>query len=71
LLKPQPTKGKEPKGEPLLDSVRVFLSSEDDIFLSMVSKYSNVYAVWAAAASRLWKQRTSWIFISKIFLKVW
>jgi hypothetical protein len=37
-LKPQPSKGKEVKSEPHLDCLKVYISSEEDIFLSMVSK---------------------------------
>ena len=37
-VQPQASKSKEPKGEPVLDAVRVCVSSEDDIFLSMVCK---------------------------------
>jgi hypothetical protein len=51
-LRPQVTKSKEPRGDPLLDSLRVCLSSEDDIFLSMISKYPPRHPVSTAAASK-------------------
>ena len=41
-IKPQPQKGKEVKAEPSLDSLKIYLFSEEDIFLSMVSKYTVV-----------------------------
>lgn len=37
-FKNAPNKGKEPRTEPQLDSMRVYLFSEEDIFLNMVSK---------------------------------
>ena len=37
-VRPQASRSKEPKGEPVLDAVKVCLSSEEDIFLSMVCK---------------------------------
>jgi hypothetical protein len=51
-LKPQPTKGKEAKTESHLDSLRLSLSSEEDIFLSMVSTYPSPHAASAPPPSR-------------------
>ena len=38
-VRPQVGRNKEQKGEPELDAVRIYLSSEEDIFLSMLCKY--------------------------------
>ena len=46
-----------------LDSVKVCLFSEDDIFLSMVSTYIYIQLAWAVIALKLLKLKISLIFI--------
>lgn len=70
-LKPQPAKGKEAKGEPHLDSLKIYLSSEEDIFLSLVSKYSPPHSVSAPPPSRHSRPRTSLTCTSVTFLTAW
>ena len=70
-VKAQPVKGKEVKSDPHLDSLKVYLSSEEDIFLSMFSKYSFLHSVSVPVHSKLSRLKTSSICTSKIFLTVW
>jgi hypothetical protein len=58
-MKPQPGKGKEVKGDPHLDSLKAYLSSEEDIFLSMVSKYPSPHAVSAPPPSKPSRPKTN------------
>ncbi len=69
-VKPQLAKGKEVKTEPHLDCIKIYISSEEDIFLSMVSKYSSHHSVSAHPPSKPSRPRTNSISTSEISLTV-